>query len=86
MVRSNSRLDYFALLADCTIIGLLRATNVLQHYRGFVMPEGDRFRAYTERVLRHPAFKRTCSTEQLYLDSYERYVIDQSCGEGGWFL
>ena len=52
--------------------GLFRATNVLKHYRGFVLPEGERFRGYVERLLGHPAFKRTCSTEQLYLDSYER--------------
>ncbi|KAI0711593.1 glutathione S-transferase C-terminal-like protein [Earliella scabrosa] len=56
---------------------LFRATNVLRHYRGFVLPEGERFRAYIERILEHPAFKRTCSTEQLYLDSYERYAFNR---------
>ncbi|KAJ8462838.1 hypothetical protein ONZ51_g10640 [Trametes cubensis] len=45
---------------------LFRATNVLKHYRGFVLPQGARFRAYVDRVVNHPAFKRTCSTEQLY--------------------
>ncbi|KAI0353375.1 glutathione S-transferase C-terminal-like protein [Trametes cingulata] len=56
---------------------LFRATNVLKHYRGFVLPEGEQFRAYVDRVLNHPAFKRTCSTEQLYLDSYERYAFNR---------
>ncbi|KAH9855614.1 glutathione S-transferase C-terminal-like protein [Lenzites betulinus] len=56
---------------------LFRATNVLKHYRGFVLPEGERFRAYVDRVVNHPAFKRTCSTEQLYLDSYERYAFNR---------
>ncbi|KAI0819470.1 glutathione S-transferase C-terminal-like protein [Trametes gibbosa] len=56
---------------------LFRATNVLKHYRGFVLPEGDRFRAYIDRLLDHPAFKRTCSTEKLYLDSYERYAFNR---------
>ncbi|KAI0764011.1 glutathione S-transferase C-terminal-like protein [Trametes elegans] len=56
---------------------LFRATNVLKHYRGFVLPEGEQFRAYMDRVLSHPAFKRTCSTEQLYLDSYERYAFNR---------
>ncbi|KAI0658964.1 glutathione S-transferase C-terminal-like protein [Cubamyces menziesii] len=45
---------------------LFRATNVLKHYRGFVLPQGARFRVYVDRVVNHPAFKRTCSTEQLY--------------------
>ncbi|KAI0634950.1 glutathione S-transferase C-terminal-like protein [Trametes polyzona] len=56
---------------------IFRATNVLKHYRGFVLPEGERFRGYVERLLGHPAFKRTCSTEQLYLDSYERYAFNR---------
>ncbi|KAI0367173.1 glutathione S-transferase C-terminal-like protein [Pilatotrama ljubarskyi] len=56
---------------------LFRATNVLKHYRGFVLPEGEQFRAYLDRVLNHPAFKRTCSAEQLYLDSYERYAFNR---------
>ncbi|KAL7284349.1 hypothetical protein ACG7TL_001638 [Trametes sanguinea] len=56
---------------------LFRATNVLKHYRGFVLPEGEQFRAYVDRVINHPAFKRTCSTEDLYLDSYERYAYNR---------
>ncbi|EIW56026.1 glutathione S-transferase C-terminal-like protein [Trametes versicolor FP-101664 SS1] len=56
---------------------LFRATNVLKHYRGFVLPEGEQFRAYVGRMLGHPAVKRTCSTEQLYLDSYERYAFNR---------
>ena len=59
--------------------GLFRATNALKHYRGFVMPQGARFNAYMERLVGHPAFKRTCSTEQLYLDSYERSVYCPVC-------
>lgn len=54
--------------------GIFRATNVLVHYRGFQLPEGPQFRSYVERLLSFPAFKRTCSTEQLYIDSYERLV------------
>ncbi|TCD71437.1 hypothetical protein EIP91_010143 [Steccherinum ochraceum] len=53
---------------------IFRATNVLVHYRGFVLPAGERFREYVDRLVNHPTFKRTCSTEQLYLDSYERSV------------
>ncbi|OSD07775.1 glutathione transferase omega class [Trametes coccinea BRFM310] len=56
---------------------LFRATNVLKHYRGFVLPEGEQFRAYVDRVINHPAFKRTGSTEDLYLDSYERYAYNR---------
>ena len=55
-------------------IGIFRATNVLPHYRGFILPKGEKFTAYVERLLNYPAFRATCSTEQLYLDSYERCV------------
>lgn len=54
------------------LTGLFRASNVLKHYRGFVLPTGKKFDAWIERLFNHPAFKVTCSTEDLYLDSYER--------------
>lgn len=54
--------------------GLFRAKVVLTHYRGFQMPHGERFDGWLERLFGHPSFKATCSTEQLYLDSYERSV------------
>ena len=38
------------------------------------MPHGERFDGWLERLFEHPSFKATCSTEQLYLDSYERSV------------
>jgi glutathione S-transferase len=53
---------------------LYRAKIVLTHYRGFQLPKGERFTAWLERLFEHPAFKATCSTDQLYLDSYERSV------------
>ncbi|TBU56429.1 thioredoxin-like protein [Dichomitus squalens] len=56
---------------------ILRATNVLKHYRGFVWPESKEFQGYVERLLAHPAVKRTTSTDQLYLDSYERYAFNR---------
>jgi hypothetical protein len=36
------------------------------------MPAGEKFNAWLRRLFEHPAFKATCSTEDLYLDSYER--------------
>lgn len=59
-------------------VGLFRATNVLKHYRGFEPPSGPKFNAWLERLFEHPAFKATCSTEELYLDSYERWVLFSS--------
>ncbi|PPQ92794.1 hypothetical protein CVT25_003905 [Psilocybe cyanescens] len=56
---------------------LFRAKVVLPHYRGFRLPEGERFNAWLTRLFEHPAFKATCSTEQLYLDSYERYAFNR---------
>ncbi|KAF4581330.1 hypothetical protein EYR40_002918 [Pleurotus pulmonarius] len=56
---------------------LLRSTSVLKHYRGFSLPEGQKFNAWLERLFNHPSFKATCSDEQLYLDSYERYAFNR---------
>jgi len=53
-------------------LGLYRAKVVLTHYRGFQLPQGERFNGWLTRLFEHPAFKATRSTEQLYLDSYER--------------
>jgi glutathione S-transferase len=58
----------------CIFSGLLRATNVLKHYRGFSMPTGEKFNTWLERLFAHPAFKVTCSTEEYYIDCYERCV------------
>ncbi|KAE9389357.1 hypothetical protein BT96DRAFT_834997 [Gymnopus androsaceus JB14] len=54
-----------------------RATNVLKHYRGFVFPEGEKFNKWLNKLFAHPDFKGTCSTEDLYLDSYERYAFNR---------
>ncbi|KAG6919781.1 hypothetical protein DXG01_001620 [Tephrocybe rancida] len=51
---------------------IFRASNVLKHYRGFALPPGPKTEVYLGRLFNHPAFKATCSTEDLYLDSYER--------------
>ncbi|CAA7258454.1 unnamed protein product [Cyclocybe aegerita] len=56
---------------------LFRAKVVLTHYRGFQLPQGERVKAWLDRLFEHPAFKATCSTEQLYLDSYERYAFNR---------
>ncbi|KAJ8486994.1 hypothetical protein ONZ45_g14490 [Pleurotus djamor] len=56
---------------------LFRSTNVLKHYRSFVVPEGPKFSTWLERLFNHPSFKATCSDEQLYLDSYERYAFNR---------
>ncbi|KAF8227620.1 hypothetical protein L208DRAFT_1405106 [Tricholoma matsutake] len=56
---------------------LYRANNVLKHYRGFTMPSGKKFDSWVERLFDHPSFKCTCSTEELYIDSYERYAFNR---------
>lgn len=66
------RKDSFAVTYLRHDLGIFRATNALVYYRGFILPEGPRFHTYVNRVLKHSAFKRTCSTEELYIDSYER--------------
>ncbi|EMD31932.1 hypothetical protein CERSUDRAFT_88563 [Gelatoporia subvermispora B] len=65
-------------LADVMAVPwLFRATNVLVHYRGFVPLEGGRYRAYLDRLLSHPAVRGTSSTDELYIDSYERYAYNR---------
>ncbi|KAG0694027.1 glutathione S-transferase [Suillus ampliporus] len=56
---------------------IFRATNVLKHYREFEMPRGTKFEAWLRRLFEHPSFKKTCSSEELYLDSYERYAFNR---------
>jgi len=56
---------------------MFRASIVLKHYRGFELPTGEKFSAWIRRLFEHPDFKKTCSTEQLYLDSYERYAFNR---------
>ncbi|KAG1735627.1 glutathione S-transferase [Suillus paluster] len=36
-----------------------------------------KFEAWLGRLFEDPAFKRTCSSEELYLDSYERYAFNR---------
>ncbi|KAJ3980367.1 glutathione S-transferase [Lentinula detonsa] len=56
---------------------LYRATNVLKHYRGFELPHGEKFDRWIKKLFNHPNFKSTCNTEDLYLDSYERYAFNR---------
>ncbi|EJD05630.1 uncharacterized protein FOMMEDRAFT_139017 [Fomitiporia mediterranea MF3/22] len=56
---------------------LFRATNVLKHYRAFELPPSDRFKRWIARLISHPAFRATTSTEDLYLESYERYAFNR---------
>ncbi|EIN09108.1 hypothetical protein PUNSTDRAFT_134275 [Punctularia strigosozonata HHB-11173 SS5] len=51
---------------------LFRASRVLKEYRAFEMPRDARFTAWLERLFKHPAFARTCSSRKLYIEYYER--------------
>ncbi|KAM6496425.1 Glutathione S-transferase, C-terminal-like protein [Amanita muscaria] len=65
-------------LADVMVVPwIIRATNALKHYRGFELPTGDRFDAWVHRLLNHPSVKATCSTDQLYINAYERYAFNR---------
>ncbi|KAF8624273.1 hypothetical protein AX15_005958 [Amanita polypyramis BW_CC] len=52
---------------------IFRSTNVLKRFHGFELPKDSRFTAWMERLFNHPSFKATCSTEELYLECYERF-------------
>ncbi|SJL02590.1 related to glutathione-S-transferase [Armillaria ostoyae] len=73
-IKGNDDLGWIDVMAGPW---LFRATNVLKDYRGFIMPSGQKFNAWMSKLLGHPAFVRTCSTEDLYLDSYERYAFNR---------
>ncbi|KAF9055195.1 hypothetical protein BDZ89DRAFT_938516 [Hymenopellis radicata] len=73
-VEGNESLGWIDIMAGPW---LFRANNVLKHYRSFVMPSGARFDAYLARLFEHPKFKMTCSDEDLYLQSYERYAFNR---------
>ncbi|KAF9063095.1 glutathione S-transferase [Rhodocollybia butyracea] len=56
---------------------LYRAKSVLTYYRGFELPHGKKFETWLNKLFNHPDFKKTCSTEDLYVDSYERYAFNR---------
>ncbi|KAM6496430.1 Glutathione S-transferase, N-terminal domain containing protein [Amanita muscaria] len=65
-------------LADVMVVPwILRATNALKHYRGFELPTGDKFDAWVHRLFNNPSVKATCSTDQLYINAYERYAFNR---------
>lgn len=53
----------------------LRLKRVLVPYRGWPMPEeGSRFKRWLDALEQERSVKMTTSTDDLYLDSYERYA------------
>jgi hypothetical protein len=53
---------------------VLRLSRVLKPYRGWPDPEeGSRWGLWVEAIEGNEAVKATTSTDDLYLDSYERY-------------
>ena len=48
---------------------------VLTPYRGWPQPEeGSRWASWVEAIEKNEGVKATTSTDDLYLDSYERYA------------
>jgi glutathione S-transferase len=58
---------------------MLRLSRVLKPYRGWPDPEaGSRWAKWIEAIEANEAVKATTSTDDLYLDSYERYAGEPS--------
>ncbi|KAL2819407.1 glutathione S-transferase [Aspergillus granulosus] len=56
---------------------MVRLSRVLKPYRGWPDPEpGSRWGAWVDAIETNEEVKRTTSTDDLYLDSYERYAGD----------
>ncbi|TFY80550.1 hypothetical protein EWM64_g3457 [Hericium alpestre] len=72
--REGGELNWVDVMAGPWIF---RMTNVLKHYRAFEVPSGPKFDVWLKGLFEHPAFKKTCSTEELYLNSYERYAYNR---------
>ncbi|KAL8696974.1 MAG: hypothetical protein Q9201_007381 [Fulgogasparrea decipioides] len=54
---------------------IIRMRKVLTPYRGWPQPEaGSRWAAWVDAIENNPHVKATTSTDDLYLDSYERYA------------
>ncbi|TFK69402.1 glutathione S-transferase [Pluteus cervinus] len=56
---------------------LYRTKVVLGHYRGFKLPSNPKLQNWLDRLFEYPAFKATRSSDQLYIDSYERYAFNR---------
>lgn len=54
---------------------ILRLSRVLKPYRGWPDPEkGSRWAAWVDAIESNQHIQATMSTDQLYMDSYERYA------------
>ena len=54
---------------------VVRLEKVLKPYRGWPDPEpGSRWEKWVHAIETNEAVKKTTSTDELYLDSYERYA------------
>ncbi|KAF8633812.1 hypothetical protein AX17_004354 [Amanita inopinata Kibby_2008] len=56
---------------------IYRADLVLKYYRGFELPRSRKFSAWIQRLFNHPAFKATCSTDDVYIANYEPYAYNR---------
>jgi len=53
---------------------LLPSAKVLKQYRNLAFPVNDKFNGWLKRLFEHPSFAATCSTDDLYLDSYRSFI------------
>ncbi|KAF2092976.1 hypothetical protein NA57DRAFT_81657 [Rhizodiscina lignyota] len=59
---------------------MLRLRRVLSPYRGWPQPDpGSRWGRWIEAMENEPSVRATTSTDELYLDSYERYAGKTPC-------
>lgn len=64
---------------------VIRMRKVLTPYRGWPQPEaGSRWASWVDAIENNPDVKATTSTDDLYLDSYERYAGEQKLCLGNY--
>lgn len=60
---------------------IIRLRKVLTPYRGWPEPEaGSRWASWVKAIEENEGVKATTSTDELYIDSYERYAGECLCG------
>lgn len=60
---------------------IIRLRRVLMPYRGWPEPEqGSRWASWINAIENNEGVKSTTSTDELYVDSYERYAGECMCG------
>ncbi len=70
-----------ANLVDLTFYPFFERFAVLDHYRGFPIPqECKRLRAWLEVMAKHPSARQTANTQEFHINNYRKYADGSANG------